>query len=374
MGAEQGRFLMTEKCDDEEDGAHGVDGGGEASRGSVVVRAGHGESSPDGLQLARGRPGPGHAPGEGPEVGAGAGAGAPAAAAPAVVARGLLVGAAEGSVALADDAPAVPVVEHEDGEVGERLAGAADLGLPERRGGIRGRGEDGCGDGEVLAPLADEVEAVADGVAEVERLDGAVGEVGDEAVERGPRGGRVPGAEEQGAELLEAEEEGFEEAARPGEGEDVVGCREVGQELGGAALEGVCGVWRRREGVDLVLVTAERADGAADGGQRRRRRRRRGGGVGGRHCASHRSMRVGGLGTGASVGLGDWVMIALIGRRRRCESKSTEEEEGADAETATADETRRDERTRHGTPLPLCKCALGCLVTEERGLWDTGDG
>jgi hypothetical protein len=83
---------------------------------------------------------------------------------------------------------------------------------------------------------------------------------------------------------------------------------------------------------------------------------------------------VGGGGTGASVGLGDWVMIALIGRRRRCESKSTEEEEGADAETATADETRRDERTRHGTPLPLCKCALGCLVTEERGLWDTGDG
>jgi hypothetical protein len=71
-------------------------------------------------------------------------------------------------------------------------------------------------------------QAVADGVAEVERLDGAVGEAGDKAVERGSRGGRVPRAEEQGAKLLEAEEEGFEEAARPGEGEDVVGCREVG--------------------------------------------------------------------------------------------------------------------------------------------------
>jgi len=45
-----------------------------------------------------------------------------------------------------------------------------------------------------------------DGVVEVERLDGAVEEVGDEAVERGPRCGRVSGAEEQGAELLEAEE------------------------------------------------------------------------------------------------------------------------------------------------------------------------
>ena len=75
----------------------------------------------------------------------------PAAAAPAVVALVMATGAffvggvgrvAEGAVALAYDALVVPVVEHEDGEVDERLAGAADLGLPERqwRG---GGGEDG---------------------------------------------------------------------------------------------------------------------------------------------------------------------------------------------------------------------------------------
>ena len=88
------------------------------------------------------------------------------------------VPAAKGSVALAHDAAAAAlVVEHEDGQIGEGLAGAADLALPERRGGGRG-GERGGGDGEVLAPLADEVEAVAEGVAEVERLDGAVEEVG----------------------------------------------------------------------------------------------------------------------------------------------------------------------------------------------------
>jgi len=114
----------------------------------------------------------------------------------------------------------------------------------------------------VLSPLADEVESVADGIAEVERLDGAVEEVGDEAVKRGPRCGRVPGAEEQGAELLKAEEEGVDKAARPGEGEDVVGQsgEEVGEELGSAALEGIGGVVGRRqqEGVDLVMVPVER--------------------------------------------------------------------------------------------------------------------
>ena len=110
-----------------------------------------------------------------------------------------------GAVALAAAAAAagVLVVEHEDGEVGERLAGAADLALPERRGG-GGVVERGGGDGEVLAPLAEQVEAVAERVAEVEGLDGAVEEVGEEAVERGAREGGV-GAEEEGAELLEAD-------------------------------------------------------------------------------------------------------------------------------------------------------------------------
>jgi hypothetical protein len=106
----------------------------------------------------------------------------------------------------------VAVVEHEDGEVSKRLARAADAVDAEQRGVVEMRGEDGCGVGEALMPLLDEVEAIMDGVAEIERLEaGAVEEVSDEAVERGPRGGRVPvpGADEQkGAELLEAEEEG----------------------------------------------------------------------------------------------------------------------------------------------------------------------
>jgi len=75
----------------------------------------------------------------------------PAAAALGVVALAVAIGTffvggigrvAEGAVALAYDAPAVPVVEHEDGEVGERLAGTADLGLLERQwrvGGARGQ-------------------------------------------------------------------------------------------------------------------------------------------------------------------------------------------------------------------------------------------
>ena len=101
-----------------------------------------------------------------------------------------------------------------------------------------------------------------DDIAEVECLDGAVEEVGDDAVEQGPRCGRVSMAEEQGAELLEAEEEGVDEAARLGEGEDVVGRsgEEVGEALRSAALEGVGSVVERhrREGVDLVLVPTER--------------------------------------------------------------------------------------------------------------------
>lgn len=236
-------------------------------------------------------------------MGARAGPGAPAAAAPAVVAvavgKGVpsSTGAAEGAVALSDDSPSVLVVEHEDGEIGEGLAGAADLGLSSLRGG--GGGESGGGDGEVLAPLADEVEAVAEGVAEIEGLDGAVEEVEEEAVERGAGEGLGVGeGEEDSAELLEADEEGVEEAARPSEGEEVRGGgvgvgvgEEVVEEVGGVAVEGVdlevggrgvlgvgVGVvvgWGRR---DLVAAVGE--EGAAEGGERRGRRR----GIGGRHC------------------------------------------------------------------------------------------
>ena len=47
-----------------------------------------------------------------------------------------------------------------------------------------GRGRARCGDGEVLAQVTEQVEAVVKRVAEVERLDGAVEEVSEEAVER----------------------------------------------------------------------------------------------------------------------------------------------------------------------------------------------
>ncbi|KAF0893938.1 hypothetical protein E2562_031860 [Oryza meyeriana var. granulata] len=87
----------------------------------------------------------------------------------------LAPGTAKGAIALADHTPSVLVVEHEDGEIGEHLAGAADLALPwQRYGGVRRGGERDGGDGEVLLPLADKVEAVAEGVAEVEGLDSAV--------------------------------------------------------------------------------------------------------------------------------------------------------------------------------------------------------
>jgi hypothetical protein len=58
---------------------------------------------------------------------------------------------------------------------------------------LRPDGGEGCGGG----GATHEVEAVADDDGEVERLNDAVGEIGDEADERGPREGRVPRSEER---------------------------------------------------------------------------------------------------------------------------------------------------------------------------------
>lgn len=79
------------------------------------------------------------------------------------------------------------------------LARAADRLLPEPRGGVgTGWGERGGSDGDVLAPLAEQVGPAAERVAEVKRLDGAVEEVGKEALERGPgKNGRVGNLERE---------------------------------------------------------------------------------------------------------------------------------------------------------------------------------
>lgn len=97
-------------------------------------------------------------------------------------------------------------------------------------------------------PLAGKVEAVMDGDAKVECLDGAVKNVDGEAVEQGPRGGGSPNAEEVGVEFLEAEE---------GEGDEVRSV--VHEEVGGAALELAAGgaTRYRRPRVDGRTVIKE---------------------------------------------------------------------------------------------------------------------
>lgn len=136
----------------------------------------------------------------------------------------------------------------------------------------------------MLAPQAELVDAVADGVAEVERLDGAVKEVREEAVEG--RAGEVSllllplaAAEEDHPELFLADEETVEQLADPSEGEQIIstaGKREVVEEVGHVLLEhfefevmgGAAGRGVMVVAVDAMdLVTADAQDGAADGGE-----------------------------------------------------------------------------------------------------------
>lgn len=104
--------------------------------------------------------------------------------------------------------------------------------------------EGGDGDlGEAL-PGPDEVEAVGDGIADVEGLDAAVEQVGDEAVQGGfGELGRVAAHDEDGLELGLAAEEGVEEVAEPGDGEEGGGGERGGGERwggrGGGLLEEV---------------------------------------------------------------------------------------------------------------------------------------
>jgi hypothetical protein len=121
------------------------------------------------------------------------------------------------------------------------------VGEPCTCGGVgTGWGDRGGGDGDVLAQLAEQVETAAERVAELKRLDGAVQD------ERGPsKSGRVGAlpCEEDGPELLQADEQGVElltcpvereNLRRDGVGGGVRGRREqVKEEVGGVALEGV---------------------------------------------------------------------------------------------------------------------------------------
>lgn len=88
-----------------------------------------------------------------------------------------------------------------------------EVGEPCTCGGVgTGWGDRGGGDGDVLAQLAEQVETAAERVAELKRLDGAVQD------ERGPsKSGRVGAlpCEEDGPELLQADEQGVEQVACP---------------------------------------------------------------------------------------------------------------------------------------------------------------
>lgn len=90
----------------------------------------------------------------------------------------------------------------------------------------------GDGDLRQLLPVAEQLDAVRDGVADVEGLHGAVEEVGDEAVERGLRElGGIAAGDEDGLKFGLAAEESVEEVSEPGDGEK--GRRGRGSVVGG---------------------------------------------------------------------------------------------------------------------------------------------
>lgn len=196
-----------------QDRAHREDRHRKAARGDDVVALRRREVVPDCLELARGGPRAGYAPGKRSEVAAGA---------------VLVVVVLSGSVAAERPVPVsggggrgsagVLVVEHEDGEIGERLLRSAELALAEQPAVAFSAGVKGADhDLELLLPQADLVDAVADGVAEIERLDAAIEEVGDQTVERGSGDGDPTGGDD-GSEILLGGEEGVEEPSDPGEG------------------------------------------------------------------------------------------------------------------------------------------------------------
>ncbi|URE07665.1 hypothetical protein MUK42_18520 [Musa troglodytarum] len=89
---------------------------------------------------------------------------------------------------------------------------------------------------EVLAPVPHLIDAVAHGVADVERLHGAIEEVRYGTVD-GNRRSVV--TEEDHPELLLAHEEGVEKPPHPGDGKDlVIPGGEVVEEVGDLPLEG----------------------------------------------------------------------------------------------------------------------------------------
>ncbi|THU50265.1 hypothetical protein C4D60_Mb06t18360 [Musa balbisiana] len=174
--------------------------------------------------------------------------------------------AAERTVALGEDRARVLLVEHEDGE------------FPV----VRAEGHDH--DLEVLPPLPQLIDTIAHGVADVERLHGALEEVGHEAVHQGRR---PAVAKEDHPELLLADEEGVQEAPDPGYGEDLVAAAsEVVEEISDLVLEGI--ELPLLAGIDVVammcvhrvggVVSPQAQEGAAGGREGGRRALEVGGG------------------------------------------------------------------------------------------------
>lgn len=121
----------------------------------------------------------------------------------------------------------------------------------------------------MLVPSPDLVDAVTNGVADVESLNGSVEEVSNKAIEGGPRNRRAA-VEEDDAELLEADQERVEKLPDPGERDrDRIsgavspageGVEEVDEEISDVALEGleleVAGSIVAVHGVDLIASDA----------------------------------------------------------------------------------------------------------------------
>jgi len=145
------------------------------------------------------------------------------------------------------------VIDEELGEVGERLARAAELALVD----LRGAPQHGGGDvGEAL-PAAHLVDAVARGVADVERLDGALVELGHHLL--GRRGQRAAAARlgHHDPELLLADDEGLEQAPDPGDGEELLAPGSCGPCRGGVPSRVPPGEQLREGGRDVALERLE---------------------------------------------------------------------------------------------------------------------
>ncbi|ONK77525.1 uncharacterized protein A4U43_C02F7480 [Asparagus officinalis] len=124
----------------------------------------------------------------------------------------MILSSTKGSVSITDNGSGFFVIEHQEGEIRQRFLRSPDLALADRS--LIGI-ESGDDNLEMIPPLTDLIDSIADRVADIEGLDGPLEVIGDESIERRFRYKRRSIAKQDRAKFFVNQEERVEELTDP---------------------------------------------------------------------------------------------------------------------------------------------------------------